>query len=138
MDTVETVKLEQLKQRIEANDADLRGSAFTNVNLSDSIFDDVSLAGATIHNANLSRQRISDADLRGSAFTNVNLSDSIFDDVNLAGATIHNANLSRLRISDADLRGASIVESQTDGMTINGIAVAEMLSAYRAAHAKPN
>jgi len=74
------------------------------------------------------RQRLeaTDADMSGSTFT----------DVNLSGATIQNANLAQLRISNADLRGVSIVESQTDGMTINGILVADLLAAYRAARSE--
>jgi uncharacterized protein YjbI with pentapeptide repeats len=67
-----------------------------------------------------------DVDMSGSTFSDVNLSGAAFDDVNLAGATIHNANLSRLRISDANLSGASI----------NGIAVEDLIAAYRAANPK--
>ena len=59
-----------------------------------------------------------------------------FTDVNLAGATIHDANLSGLRISQADLSGACIIESLTDGMTINGIALADLLAAYEAVKSK--
>jgi uncharacterized protein YjbI with pentapeptide repeats len=94
MDTAETIKLTSTKQRVEAVDADMSGSTFT----------DVRLAGAK------------------------------FSDVNLEGVMIDDANLSGLRISNADMRGASIVESLTDGMTINGIAVSDLLKAYRAAH----
>jgi uncharacterized protein YjbI with pentapeptide repeats len=82
------------------------------------------------------KQRVeaSDVDMSGSTFNDVNLAGSAFNDVNLAGTTIHDANLSRVRISKADLRDASIIDSQTDGMTINGIAIADLLAAYRAAH----
>jgi uncharacterized protein YjbI with pentapeptide repeats len=106
METEKTIKLERIKQRVEAKDVDLSGSIFTDANLTGAAFTDVNLAGATIN------------------------------DVNLAGATIDNANLSGLRISQADLRGASIVESLTDGMTIDGITVANLLAAYQAAHPK--
>jgi uncharacterized protein YjbI with pentapeptide repeats len=71
----------------------------------------------------------------------VNLSSATFTDVNLAGATIENAdlsrwrvrnvNLSKLHINTADLRHAVIEDSLLDGMTINGIAVAELLAAHR-------
>ena len=74
------------------------------------------------------RQRVeaTDTDMSGSTFSDVNLSGALFDDVNLAGATIRNANLSRLRISDANLSGASI----------DGIALEDLIAAYRAAHPK--
>jgi uncharacterized protein YjbI with pentapeptide repeats len=77
-----------------------------------------------------------DADLSGSTFTDVNLANAKFDNVTLARATIHNANLADLRISNADLRGASISQSTMKGMTIDGIDVAELLAAYRAARAQ--
>jgi uncharacterized protein YjbI with pentapeptide repeats len=82
------------------------------------------------------KQRVeaTDVDMSGSTFNDVNLAGAAFNDVNLAGTTIHDANLSRVRISKADLRGASIVDSQTDGMIIEGIAVADLLAAYRAGH----
>jgi uncharacterized protein YjbI with pentapeptide repeats len=56
--------------------------------------------------------------------------------VTLAGATIQNANLTGIHIGNADLRGASIAESTMKGMTIDGIDVAELFAAYKAAHPK--
>ncbi len=96
MNSATAMKLEQIKQRVEARNADMSGSIFVDVNL------------------------------KGAAFK----------DVSLAGATIHEANLSGLLISQADLSGACIVESLTDGMTINGIALADMLAAYEAVKSK--
>ena len=96
----------QTKRRIEAAGADLSGSSFTDVNLSGATFTDVDLAGAEVENANLS------------------------------GLRVRNVNLSGLKISAADLRGASIAESLTEGMTVDGIEVAELMAAYRALNAK--
>lgn len=70
------------------------------------------------------RVEATDVDMSRSTFSNVNLSGASFDDVNLAGATIQNANLSRLQIRNANLSGA----------TIDGIAVEDMITAYRAKH----
>lgn len=75
-----------------------------------------------------------DSDMSGSTFINVNLASAVFDDVNLTGTTLNNVNLSGLRISYANLKGASIVQSLTDGMTINGISVTELLACYQAKH----
>jgi uncharacterized protein YjbI with pentapeptide repeats len=80
------------------------------------------------------RLEATDTDMSGSTFTDVRLSDSKFDDVNLTGTTINNANLSAIRISNANLAGASITESSMEGMTIDGIAVSDLLAAYRAVH----
>jgi len=60
------------------------------------------------------------------------LSGSIFNDVNFAGTSITNANLSNLRITDANLTGAIFEDCNTTGMTINGIALSELLAAYQA------
>jgi uncharacterized protein YjbI with pentapeptide repeats len=96
VNTEHTLKIERTKQRVEAADADMSGSTFT----------DVSLSGAK------------------------------FNDVNLTGVLIDDANLSGLRISNANLTGASIVDSLAYGMTIDGIAVSDLMSAYRAASQK--
>jgi uncharacterized protein YjbI with pentapeptide repeats len=94
MNTEHGLKLQHMKQRVEAMDADMSGSTFTNV----------SLAGAH------------------------------FKDVNLSGIVINDANLSGARISNANLKGAAIVESMTDEMTIDGIAISDLMKAYRAAN----
>jgi uncharacterized protein YjbI with pentapeptide repeats len=97
----ETVQLKQAWQRMEITQSCLSGSTFTDVNLSDATFNDVNFAGATFQNANLSGWRVKDVSLSG------------------------------LQINQADLRGASIVDCLTEGMTIDGIAVADMIAAYR-------
>jgi uncharacterized protein YjbI with pentapeptide repeats len=108
MDAEQTIRLKQIKQRVEATDTDMSGSTFTDVSLSGATFNDVNLAGATVN------------------------------DTNMSGWRIQNVNLSGLRISNADLTGASIVESLTDSMTIDGIAVADLMATYRAANPKGN
>ena len=51
----------------------------------------------------------------------------------LSGSLFSDANLSGLRIAKANLAVASISESRLDGMTIDGIAVTDLLAACRAA-----
>jgi uncharacterized protein YjbI with pentapeptide repeats len=102
MDAGETIQLSGTKRLVQAENTDLSGSSFTDVNLCRATFNDVNFAGAH------------------------------FEDANLSGWTVRNANFSGLMISKADLRGASIVDCLTTGMTIDGIAVAEMMAAYRA------
>ena len=75
------------------------------------------------------------ADLSRSTFDDVNLSGTTFRDVSLSAASMQDVNLAVLEIRDANLTGASIAESKTDGMTIDGIPVSELLAAYRAARA---
>jgi uncharacterized protein YjbI with pentapeptide repeats len=104
METAQILNLNHVKQRIEA----------TQCNFADSTFHDVNLANAT--------------------FDDVNLSKSQFSNVNLSNIQVRNANMSGVKIQDADLRGASIAHCLTDGMTIGGISVADLLAAYRAAN----
>ena len=72
----------------------------------------------------------------GSDFSDVSLAGATFHNVNLARASIDDANLSELEIRNANLKNASIVDSATDGMTIDGIAVSDLLSTYRASQLK--
>jgi len=102
MSAEETIQVSGARRLVLAEEADLSGSSFTDVNLS------------------------------GSAFRNVNFAGAEFEDANLSGWRVRNANFSGLAISNADLRGASIVDSLTTGMTIEGIPVDELLAAYRA------
>jgi uncharacterized protein YjbI with pentapeptide repeats len=108
MDADETIQLSGTKRMVRAEDTDLSGSSFTDVNLSRATFNDVNFAGAR------------------------------FEDANLSGWTVRNANFSGLRIIKADLRDASIVDSLMGGMTIDGIAVAELMAAYRVLTGKPD
>ncbi len=101
MTTMETINLQKVTKRLEVRTCCLEGSSFVDVNLSKVSFDDINFSGADIQNANMSDWVVRDANLKG------------------------------LRITDADLRGAAISHSLTEGMTIDGIAVAEMMAAYR-------
>jgi uncharacterized protein YjbI with pentapeptide repeats len=86
------------------------------------------------------KQRVEAAnmDMSGSAFTDVSLSGASFHDVNFSGATIEDCNLAGLRAENVNLAGASIVNSATEGMTIDGMLVSELMAAYRDAHRKAN
>ena len=101
MTTVETINLQKVTKRLEVRTCCLAGSSFVDVNLSGVSFDDINFSGANIRNANMSDW------------------------------VIHDANLARLKISSADLRDASIAHCLTEGMTVDGIAVSELMAAYR-------
>src|ERR1700722_5145983 len=74
-----------------------------------------------------------DADLSGSTFEEVAFTGATWNDVSMICATISNANLTGLRIINANLTGASLEDCAANGMTINGIAVSDLLAAYRLA-----
>ena len=101
MGTVDTIKLEQVEKRLEVRTCCLAGSSFVDVNLSKASFDDINFSGAEIQNANMSDWMVQDANLKG------------------------------LKIRNSDLREAAISHCLTEGMTVDGIAVSEMMAAYR-------
>jgi uncharacterized protein YjbI with pentapeptide repeats len=94
------------RYQIESEDADLSRSAFVRVNLAGSSFRDVDLSGAVVDNVTAKRSQWSNVDLSG------------------------------MSIRDANLGGASISESNTIGMTINGVLVTDLMKAYRAMNTK--
>jgi uncharacterized protein YjbI with pentapeptide repeats len=75
------ITLTSTRKRIEANDANLSGSTFKNVNLAGAEFDDVNLQGSTIHNANLSDLKIKGANLRGASIIHAHLEGMTIDGI---------------------------------------------------------
>ena len=102
MNADETIEVHGTKRWVKAEDADLSGSTFTDVNLYRATFKNVNFAGAQ------------------------------FEDVNLSGWKVRNANIAGIDIHRADLRGASITDCLVVGMTIDGVPVTELMAAYRA------
>ncbi len=69
-----------------------------------------------------SRFAVDDVDLAGASFNNVNLAQARFTDINLSGSFFDNI----------DFTNAAIGKNcNFTGMTIAGIAVEELLAAYR-------
>ena len=58
------MKLHQVKECLQVNNADLSGSVFDDVNMSGSTVENVNLAGSTFHNVNLSGATFADASAR--------------------------------------------------------------------------
>ena len=52
----------------------------------------------------------------------------------MSGWRVHDVNLAGLRIEKANLAGASIADARMEGMTIDGIAVTELLAYWRSGH----
>lgn len=77
------------------------------------------------------RPEVTEADISASVFRDVNLSGSRFADCDMSGSQLDDVNLTGLRLTNANLAGASISRSRYEGMTIDGVDVVELLSAYR-------
>lgn len=96
---------------------DVKNCVFAN-----SAFDDVDMPNTHFNNVNLSIARI----------TRANLTNARIDDANMANITVNDVNLSNGRITNANLSNLAIQDCLLVGMTINGIPVQEMLAAYKA------
>jgi len=105
METRQIIELNQVDQRLEVTQSCLSGSTFNDVNLS------------------------------GAAFDNVNLSNLKIQNATMAGTSIQDASLAGVQVTNADLRNVVIADCLVDGMTIEGVSVAEMMAAYRASKA---
>jgi uncharacterized protein YjbI with pentapeptide repeats len=125
-----------------ARHADISKSQFQDVNLARAEFDDVNLGEASFNNINLARAR----------FHNINLSDISVSAAQMGGAHFRHigpppgpdgkqerqrpVTFEEMMLCDStfrrvDLSDVRIVECDTTGMTIDGIAVADLLAAYR-------
>ena len=75
--------------------------------------------------------KIEKADIHGSEFLDVNLAGAKFIDVNLSGAVFDDVNLTREKFHNINCSHVSFEEACYEGMTIDGIAVTELLRVYR-------
>lgn len=104
-----------------------------NANLAGSRFHDVNLGGATQHNIDLSDIRIAAANLGGAFFKHIGPMPRpdgtqeqqrtvTFEEAMLCDSVFRRVDLSGVRIEDCNL----------EGITIDGVPVADIIAAYRA------
>jgi uncharacterized protein YjbI with pentapeptide repeats len=74
MDT-EQIKLDRMKQRVEATDTDMSGAKLNDVNLTGAIIDDANLSGLRISNANLTGVSIVESLTEGMTIDGIAVSD---------------------------------------------------------------
>lgn len=114
------------------HDVNLAGAEFHDVNLADADFNDVNLGGARLHDINLSDLRVSAAQMGGATFRHIGPPPCAegrpgrqrpvtFEEASLCDSVFRRVDLSNVRIESCDIRG----------MTIDGIPVAEALEAWR-------
>ncbi|WP_164779433.1 GNAT family N-acetyltransferase [Paenibacillus kobensis] len=132
----------------------MSGAAVINCSMPDSEFYNVDLSGGFYMNCTLQDSRITDCNLSGTRWTNLNLTNMLMADLRLTGSEIgfaamdgvrfHDTHLGTSRqpavfercdlsgsvIRDSQLSGVHIEQCDVAGMTINGIAVEELLKAY--------
>jgi uncharacterized protein YjbI with pentapeptide repeats len=88
-----------------------------------------------VRDATVANSRFDNTNLSNTQFHNTNLSNTAFVDVLLCNSRIVDANMSNAFFSDIDLTNVKIEKANIAGMTINGIAVDQLLKDYEAAQA---
>ena len=113
------------KQTIE--NADITGSVFRHVNMSGSTFEDVNLSGVRFFNANLRGASMGAIDFGGASFSCMNTG----EDRPKSPAQFKNVELDDCTFQECFLRGVKLVNCDVRGMTIQGIALEDLIKAYR-------
>ncbi|OPA73751.1 hypothetical protein BVG16_27070 [Paenibacillus selenitireducens] len=133
---MERIEVVNAAKMLDINNANVAGSKFVNVCGEKLYFENVTLAGTRITDANLSDIEIDGAQLGGAFIHNIGMPPEChpnhqpgeqqrplrFENCNLQGSTITDCNLSKLEITDCNLTG----------MKINGVLVTELLEAHAA------
>ena len=110
--------------------------------ISDSVFRDVNLAGAEFENVNMSQVKMHDINLSGVSVTAANLGGAHFKHIGPApdangkqerqkAVTFEEAMLCDSTFRKVDLSNVKIVDCDMRGMTIDGVLVTDLLTAYK-------
>lgn len=112
--------------------ANLSGSKFHNVNLSEAVFDDVNLGGASFHNINMSDVRFSGMQIGGSSFSCIGLPPDKDDNQGKQrGVQFENVHLNDSTFKKCKLTDVKITDCEIDGMEIDGVPVKEAIECYK-------
>jgi uncharacterized protein YjbI with pentapeptide repeats len=117
----------------EFTDVNLKAAKFDNVNMTGTSFNNINMSGVKLHDINLSDIEVSAVQMGGAKFKHVGLPPCssnppgkqrpvTFTEMDLYGSTF----------TMVDLTNVKIESCKTEGMTIDGVAVSDMLAAYKA------
>lgn len=129
----EELEINNSWKRIKANQACFDHSSFVQTGAMNMYFEDVSLVGTKIINANLSNLEIRDAQMGGASFSNIGSPEEgdLHYNPETAGKQIRfeNCNLKGTTFIDCDLSNMDIHNCNISGMKINGIDLEQLLAA---------
>jgi RNA polymerase sigma-70 factor (ECF subfamily) len=119
-------------QKISVKNDDIRESEFEHSNMSASRFDDINLSGSRFHDINFSDVQFTAAQIGGSVFKHIGPPPNgngkqerqrpvTFEEATLCDSVFRNVDLSNVRIIDCNI----------EGMTIDGVSVAELLNSHK-------
>lgn len=115
----------------------MKKAKFTNISLEESLYQNANLSGARLTNLNMSKTVLGDSNLSQIEICHVSLSDAYIHDNNLGfqeskkPLTIERCELTNSKIIDSNLHNVSICNCNTEGMTIDGVLVSELMEVYR-------
>lgn len=114
--------------------ADIGGSVFREVNLAGSEFENVNMSQAKLHDINLSEISISAANLGGAHFKHIGPAPGPDGKQERQKAvTFEEAMLCDSTFRKVDLSNVKIIDCNTEGMTIDGVPVKDLIAAYKKA-----
>jgi uncharacterized protein YjbI with pentapeptide repeats len=112
--------------------AKLTGSRFEDVCLGDAEFDNVSLVRAKFHNINMSDISVSAAQMGGAMFKHIGPPpDKNGRQERQRPVTFEEMMLCDSTFRKVDLSHVTVVDCNTEGMTIDGVLVADLIAAYK-------
>jgi len=138
-----SVRSEEPKQEEKMKATITRGKQLAeHANLAGSVFNDVNLAGATFENVNMSKTRMHDINLSDLDLSAANLGGARFKHIGPApdkdgkqarqkAVTFEEAMLCDSTFRKVDMTNVKIVECNIEGMTIDGVLVADLIAAYK-------
>ena len=118
---------------------DISSSRFEDLNMSSSRFDNVNMSGADFENVNLSGSRFHDINFSGVTFTAAQIGGTTFRHIGPPDesreqqrpVTFEEGVLRDSVFRKIDLTNVKLIDCNTDGMTIDGVSVSELLEMYK-------
>lgn len=132
---MESIEIVDTKKQLKVRNACIDDAEFVNVSLQRLYFDNVSLAGTVIRNANMSDVEIEGAQLGGAYIHNIGLPPEGHPNyepgVKQRPLRLENCDLENSIISNCNLSGVGLSDCNISGLKINGILVEDLLKEYR-------
>jgi uncharacterized protein YjbI with pentapeptide repeats len=110
------------------NKKDIRGSEFRSVNMSGSVFNSVDLSGSEFFDINLRNAKIGAVDFGGTSFSCMNTGEGF----PMKPAEFNNVELDNCTMRNCYFRNTKLVACDITGMTIDGVALTDIIKAYKA------
>jgi uncharacterized protein YjbI with pentapeptide repeats len=131
---MEPIEIADIKNTVNVRNASLDDSRFICASLQRLYFEDVTMAGTKITNANLSNLEIDGAQMGGAYIHNIGMPPEGHPFYNASAKQeplrFENCDLSKTTFTNCNLNGIDISDCNLDGMKINGVMVMELLKNY--------